>query len=137
MRRNHLLWVAPLLAMLGLVTYWTVFARWKALNDIPWVNLSVLVLALALAFRALTRAWPRGGWRRIAGGLAVVWSTGLLGLLSWYVFAFSADMPDPANALSVGARVPALVLSDQDANAVDLAAAAEKPLVLVFFRGFW
>ena len=75
--RNHALWLGPLLAIVGLVSYYTLFYRWPMTRDVPWVNFAILLGALALSAVGLARAWRRGGWRRFAGVAGFLWSTGL------------------------------------------------------------
>ncbi len=49
-----------------------------------------------------------------------------------------AASPEEAKPLAVGAQAPAITLSDLAGASVDLAAAfAEKPTILVFYRGSW
>lgn len=134
--RNHALWLGPLLAIVGLVSYFTVFYRWPVTRDVPWVNFAILLGALALSAVGLARAWPRGGWRRFAGVGCLVWSTGLAALFVASCTVMSA-LPPPAGVLDVGAPLPAVTLDDHAGTPVDLAAAGTQPLVLVFYRGFW
>jgi hypothetical protein len=136
-RRNHALWLGPLLAVAGVLTYFTVFVRWPPVRDVPWVNLPLVALGIAVSVRGLGRAWARRGWRRASGLAGVTVSSALGVLLTWYCFAFSYRLPAAALALDVGAPVPAVTLTDHIGRPVDLARAATRPLVLVFYRGFW
>ena len=137
MKRNHLLWLSPALGFLGLTSYWGLIYRWPALSDVPWVNFSILALAVGLSLIALRRAWPRGVWLRVAGVAGVVWSTALSAVLVLYCAVWSYNLPDPAGGLAVGAAAPRLALPDQEGRALDLGEAAMGQLVLVFFRGHW
>lgn len=137
LRTNHLLWLGPLVSIVGFLSYWAVFARWAATRDVPWVNMIILAVGLYLSFGGLRRAWPRGGWRRHAGGGALFVSTALAALLLVYCFALSYSLPPSDQALTVGQSVPAIALPDQNGREVDLGAAAGGQTVLVFYRGHW
>jgi len=134
--RNSALWLGPLLAVVGVVSYYTVFYRWPVTRDVPWINFAILLAALALSAIGLARAWSRGGWRRITGAAGLVWSTALTALFVAACTVMSA-LPAPTAALDVGDALPAVTLQDHTGAGVDLAAAAAEPLVLVFYRGFW
>jgi len=134
--RNHALWLGPLLTVVGVASYYTVFFRWPLTRDVPWVNFAILLGALALSAIGLARAWGRRGWRRVGGVAGLVWSTTLTALFVAACTVLSA-LPAPTAALAVGDAVPAVTLQDHTGAAVELAAASAEPLVLVFYRGFW
>jgi hypothetical protein len=135
-RRNPYLWIAPLLAIAGFLSYFTFFVRWPALRDTGLLNLALLLLAVVLAGVGLRRAWGRGPWRRVAGVLGVVVSLGLTGLFVAYIYSLS-DLPTAEGAVALGERLPEISLVSSDGGDVDLAEASQGPLVLVFYRGFW
>jgi hypothetical protein len=136
-KTNHLLWLGPLLAVFGCLSYFLLFARWPLFRDTPWLNLLILVGAVALSFAGLRRAWPQGGWRRI-GAIAGLGVSALFGVaLLLYCYRLSYDLPSADLAVASGERIPAITLPAQDGRPVDLAEAAAGPLVLVFYRGFW
>jgi hypothetical protein len=135
--RNRAAWLGPLVAAFGLLSYFTIFYRWPALRDFPWLNLSLLLGGIALSIVGLRRAWPVAGWRRIAAASGMVGSVGLTGLFVWYCFLFSYSLPDEAGALAVGRPVPELVIEDHSGAPFDLARASHQRVVLVFYRGHW
>ncbi len=135
--RNHALWAAPLLAVVGFLSYWGFFVRWPQTRDIPWVNLIVLAVALVWSARAAARAWSGGVLRKLAGTLGVVISGGLTALLVFYCFVLSYSLPSAEGSIELGAQVPGILLVDQQGLSVDLASASQDPLVLVFYRGHW
>jgi hypothetical protein len=135
---NLAAWLGPPLALVAAVSYFTLFLRWPATRDLPWLNLLLLAAALGLSARGVQRGWPgaiAGRIGSLAGlALSAVLSLGFL----WYVFALSAELPSEEAALAIGEPVPALSLLDDRGARLDLAAAASPgPLVLVFYRGFW
>lgn len=136
-RTNHALWLGPLVAVFGFLSYYTIFYRWPITRDLPWVNLTLLAVGVWLSVTALRRAWPRGGWRAAVGAGGTLLSlTCAAGLIS-YAFILSYDLPDQELALGVGEHVPVATLPDQTGKPVRFAAAPEERVILVFFRGHW
>ena len=127
-----MIWLGPILAVVAVLTYFTVFVNWPITRDVPWVNLGLLALAIGLSIAGLRRSRRR--WLA-AGGLAL--SLILSGFFVWYCYVFAYEIPSAALALDVGAPVPAVVLRDDQSRDVDLAEISRDKLVLVFFRGHW
>ncbi len=135
-RRNHALWAGPLVALFGLASYWTLFRRWPALSDFPWVNLAILAVGLGLCLVGLRRAWGRGIWRPSVAVLGLGVSAWFGSVLIWYCFVNSYRLPATESALAVGASVPEIALVDHRGRTVELDGDGRARLV-VFFRGFW
>jgi hypothetical protein len=130
-KRNHLVWVGALLSLFGLVSYFTIFARFAVLRDFPWLNLPLVLIGLGLSIWALQRRLSP--WSAIGA----LMSAACAALLVGYVFILSDQLPDVATVIEVGAPAPAFSLSDHTGATVELADFEGKPLVLVFYRGFW
>lgn len=135
MRRNHLLWLGPVLALFGVLSYFTIFYQWPILRDFPWLNLLLLLGAVAACWRGFVRARAAGGWRRIAGAMGMAWSIALTGLFGVYCFALSSSLPGAEQALAVGGAVPDVVLEDTQGTKVALR--SPERTLLVFYRGHW
>jgi hypothetical protein len=136
--RNHWLWLGPLIAIPGFISYWGFFVRWPVFRDTAWLNIAILLGAVAISVVGLRRAWPRGGWlRRSAGVAGLALSAALTGLLVVYCYVLSYDLPSAEHAIAEGERLPAITLASYDGEPVDLAATGEGSTVLVFYRGFW
>ena len=138
-RRNHLIWIGPLVTFAGLVSYFTFFARFAALRDFPWVNLPLTLAGVALSAFGLWRAFARPAvFRgRILGTLGLVLSVFLGGLFSFYVFRLSYSLPEPsATTLSLEAA-PDFALAAMNGDTVRLSDLQGSKVVLVFYRGFW
>jgi hypothetical protein len=132
------LWVGPLLAVAGFLSYFTVLYRWPALRDVPWANLAILAIALLLSARALPAGWSRGALSRIGAVAGLAVSAGLAALFVWYCFVFSYSLPGEERALAVGAPVPSVVLADHRGAPFDLGRASrEQTVLVVFYRGHW
>jgi hypothetical protein len=127
-----MVWLGPVLALVAVASYFTVFVNWPVTRDVPWVNLILLAAALGASIAGLRRSR-----RRVlaAGGLVLTLFLG--GFFVWYCYVFSYDMPGAELALDVGAPVPAIALRDDHDQDVELSALAADKLVLVFFRGHW
>jgi hypothetical protein len=129
--------LGPLVAIVGLLSYFTLFYRWPALRDVPWLNYALLLVAVALSARGLQSAWSRGrALRRSLGALGLALSATLALFFAWYTLVASRQLPDAASALAVGAPLPQIALRDHTGRSVELGA-LEQPLVLVFYRGHW
>lgn len=134
---NPFLWLGPLIAIPGFFSYWGFFVRWPLFRDTAWLNIGILLVAVALSILGLRRAWPRGGWRRLAGAGGAALSALLLAGLVAYCYGMSYGLPSADAAIAEGATIPAVTLAAHDGSQVDLARASQQPLVLVFYRGHW
>ena len=134
---KHGSWLGPLIAIPGLLSYFMFFSRWPAFRDTPSINLMLLGIAVGLSGAGLRRAWPAGGWRRVTGVAGLAFSGSLAALLIVYCYVLSYELPDEALAAKGGDPIPRAVLLADDGSEVDLHAAAQERLILVFYRGFW
>ena len=95
----------------------------------------MLAFALATALAALAVA--RGQGRRWPAWLALRLSSLLLVAGAWFNFVV-ARVPDRPTALRVGERPPDFTLPDATGRPVSLAKyRGKKPVVLLFYRGYW
>jgi hypothetical protein len=95
----------------------------------------VVAFALATALAALAVARARG--RRWPAWLALALSSLLLVAGAWFNFV-AARVPVAPTALRVGERPPDFTLPDAAGRSVSLADyLGKKPVVLVFYRGYW
>lgn len=130
-RRNHAVWIGVLISAFGLISYFTFFARFPALRDVPKVNFALVLIGLAVSGWGLLRR--RSLWS--VAGLAV--SVVCAGLLAAYVFVLSYGLPDTEQVIQVGQTAPAFALPDQEGRITTLDDYRGSSLVLVFYRGFW
>ena len=130
-RKNHLIWIGALISVVGLVSYFTFFARFQGTRDIPWVNLPLVFAGLVISILAVRR---RLSFFSVTGALL---SAACAGLLTSYVFVLSNQLPDIDGVVALGVEAPAFTLNDDTGSAVSLAEFRGAPLVLVFYRGFW
>jgi hypothetical protein len=128
----RMVWLGPIVALVAVASYFAFFLNYAITRDVPWVNLGLLALAIALSIMGLRRAR-----RRVLAAGGLVLTLALSGFFVWYCYVFSYVLPAAELALDVGARVPAVVLRDDRGRDVDLAALSREKLVLVFYRGHW
>ena len=62
---------------------------------------------------------------------------GVVGLFNYYIFSFSAALPESAGAPATGTTAPGFTLPDHNERPVQLADYRGKKVVLLFYRGFW
>ena len=124
--------LAALALVLALGTVVTFVGLLQALIPLrPVWYLSALALATVLAAFAL---WRRRHWLTVTA-LAV--SVLLLGAASFFHFV-AARVPGGATAFVVGEVAPDFTLNDAAGRAVRLGDyRGKKPVVLVFYRGYW
>ena len=129
------IWVGPLLAFVGVASYFGLFLNFPSTRDLPWPNHAMLALAVAASSLALVGA-VRARRRIVLAAAGDAVTVALAAFFVWYCVGFSV-LPEVPGALAVGAPAPAVVLVDDHGQPVDVAALARDKLVLVFYRGHW
>ncbi len=129
---NHAAWIGPLLAFLGLVSYFAIAARIPSLRDSALPNVALVATGVAVALWGLVRRRSWKSWLGLVGaGLPAA-------LLLGYVYVLSNQLPASADsAPRVGQPAPRLELPDHTGRQVSLEAYAGRRVVVVFYRGFW
>ena len=138
-RRNHLIWIGPVVSFFGLLSYFYVFARFPTLRDFPWVNLPLVLLGLALSGFGVWRAFARSRIfkGKILGSLGFVLSLGFAGLLVLYVFRITYSLPPPSHGTLEMTQAPDFALTGNDGKTVRLSDYRGRKVALIFYRGFW
>jgi len=118
---------------IGAVAAYVLLLRVAVVRNHPEGYVVAFALATALAavavVRARARRWP--AW------LALGFSSLVLVAGAWFNFV-AARVPDTPTALRVGERPPDFTLPDAAGRPVSLADfRGKKPVVLVFYRGYW
>jgi uncharacterized membrane protein YhaH (DUF805 family) len=128
-------WLAVLsvVVAIGAVTAYVSLLRVALVRNHPEGYVVAFALATALAAlavrRARTRRWP--AW------LALAFSSLLLIGGAWFNFV-AARVPVSPTALRVGQPPPDFTLPDATGRPISLADyRGKKPVVLVFYRGYW
>jgi hypothetical protein len=134
--RPHFLWIGPLIAIPAFFSYYVFFAQWPVFRDTAWLNIGLLLGALALSVLGLRSVWARGVLLRVGGVASVLVSGAFATMLILYCYVLSYGLPSDEEVVRLGERLPAISLVSDTGETVDLAAAGES-LILVFYRGFW
>jgi len=125
--------VLSVLVALGAVATYVLFLGVAVVRNHPEGYVIAFALATGLAVlavvRARTRRWP--AWAAL-GVTSLLLVAG-----AWFNFVV-ARVPDAPTALRVGEQPPDFTLPDAAGRPVTLADyRGQKPVVLVFYRGYW
>jgi peroxiredoxin Q/BCP len=139
--RNWYAFVGFLLGMGGVVTYFLLVLtenptvhRWL---EMPLLNLLLIAAGLALSGLGVYHAFARTHGGRVVAPLLAVVNLMLAGAFGWWLLVASYRIPPGAHAPAVGAVAPDFALPDERGNEVRLSSLRGKPVVLLFYRGFW
>ncbi len=138
MKRNHLIWIGPLVVFAGAVSYFEVFAGFAALRDFPWINLPLVLLGALLSAFGVKRAFAGSktlGKALAIGGLCL--SLLLTAAFCTYVFWFSYTLPGPSEIAQGLVEAPDFTLTSSTGETVRLSEFRGRKVALVFYRGFW
>lgn len=118
---------------IGAVAAYVLLIRVALVRNHPEGYVIACALATALAALAVVRARAR----RWPGWVALTLSSLLLVAGGWFNFVV-ARVPDTPTTLRVGERAPDFTLPDAAGRPVSLVDyRSKKPIVLVFYRGYW
>jgi hypothetical protein len=119
--------------VIGTVAAYALLLRVPFIRNHPEGYVVAFALATTLAVLAVVRAHARRWPAWVALGL----SSMLLAAGAWFNFV-AARVPDTPTALRLGERAPDFTLPDATGRPVSLADyRGRKPVVLVFYRGYW
>jgi len=137
--RNHALWLGPVIAFAGMVSYFQFFARFPTLRDFPWVNLPLVLVGIALSLGGFWGAYVRGArWPvKVAASLGLASSLLFGGFLIAYVFGISNALPATTSTTRAIEQAPDFELEDAEGRVHRLSDYRGKKVVLVFYRGHW
>ena len=137
--RNHALWLGPVIAFAGMVSYFQFFARFPALRDFPWVNLPLVLIGIALSLGGFWGAYVRGSrWPvKLAASLGLASSLLFGGFLIAYVFWISNSLPAATSTTRALDQAPDFELEDAAGRVHRLSDYRGSKVVLVFYRGHW
>lgn len=138
-RKPLRIWIGPLIAVVGLMSYFLYFVRFPFFRDSAWLNLVLVSLGLGLSVRAWCqrRAQSQSVGARILAGSALGLSTLTAALLFFYVFSMSSQLPAIQSRTQELQTVPSIGLQDQSGDTIQLAETDDRGWLISFYRGHW
>ena len=138
---NWRVWTGFGVAVLAVVSYIPVFARFPVTRDFPWANLLLFLAAGYLLAAGLRRAFTqkescRG---RVSGPVFAVLSLALLALFAYGTFVAARQLPSGQSALRVGQHAADFTLTAADGTPLTLSQLRQgkRTVLLIFYRGYW
>ena len=151
---NWPLWLGLVTSVFALMSYPFIFVNWETTRDFPWANIILFILAVALLFIGVGRAYAPG--RRLFSKIIapVVATVSLLALAMFIFTTLIAGrwLPRSTNAPQVGQKAPDFTLTDTNNRRVSLSDLLSRPVspsqldipdkppkgvLLIFYRGYW
>jgi hypothetical protein len=144
---NWPLWLGFILSIFAFLSYPFIFTNWETTRDFPWVNIPLFILAFALLFIGVRRAFAPGrrlASKIIAPAIAFI-SVLVLAMFIFTSFIASRWLPASANAPQVNQKAPDFTLKDTGNKPLSLTDLLSQPInskppkgvLLVFYRGYW
>jgi len=137
---NWPIWVGFFVLVAGVFSY-EFFARFPITRDLPWANLLLFAIGIALLISGLFHAFgrPQVYRGRIFGSVFAVVAVLVVALFSYEIFYALRQVPASAGAPHVGQKAPDFLLLDQNGKPVGLGdlLSGSRGAVLIFYRGFW
>src|SRR5947207_71538 len=119
MRRiNWPIWLGFIMSVFALLSYPLIFINWAATRDFPWVNIALFVVAAALLFFGIRRAFApdRRRLSKIVASLVTVLSVLVLGMFIFIAFIAARWLPASTGAPQVNAKAPDFALNDTNSK---------------------
>jgi len=144
---NWQIWAGFLVSVFAFLSYPFIFVNWPVTRDIPWANFALFVIAAALLFVGVRKAFKpdRRLISKIAASVLTTLSLLFLGFFVFVVFIAARWLPASAGAPQVGQKAPDFTLSDTSNKPTSLADLLTQPIngksprgvLLIFYRGYW
>lgn len=129
---GRLYWCGFVVALLGFVAYFGLTLQQPGSASYTWIH-EVLVLLGASA--TVIAVWR--GRRRWLSWVGAGFVALLACLLLAYVHVISFQLPSTEGVIELAQQAPDFSLPGPDGQSVSLEVYRGKPLVLVFYRGYW
>lgn len=146
-QRNFLPLIGLLVCGSALVSFPTLFSRYPATRDVPWINWLLFVLGFGLVGAGIVRAYrsPERYRGKVLGPILGVLSLAVLGLFLFMTLINARQLPASAGAPKVGEKAPDFTLPDSQGRPVRLYSLLASPgggapgswVILIFYRGYW
>ena len=129
---RRLFWSGVLLALLSFVSYFGFTLNLPGSAGYTWIHERLVEAGAVIAVLSWWRLPPRFS-TRIGTGMAVAVAALLLG----YVHLYSSMLPSTEGVIQVGQRAPVFSLPGPDGESFSSETFLGKPLILIFYRGYW
>ena len=138
-KRNHALWLGPLLTVVGIGSYFAWFIRFPTLRDIPWTSLLTMSGGIMISAVGLRRAYaPQGVYKgKLAAPLSLLFSMMLTAGFSYALFFLTYNIPTTTEVTQQLEFAPDFELVSQAGEPVRLSDFKGQKVVLDFYRGHW
>ena len=147
---NWHIWAGFLLSIIAFVSYTVFFVNFPITRDFPWANLILFMIAAALLFVGVRRAFAPDRSRLAKVGSSILATLGVLiiGLFIFAIFVFARWLPASTGAPRLGNKAPEFTLADANGKATSLGELLTTPInvsntakprgvLLIFYRGYW
>ena len=147
---NWHIWAGFLLSIVAFVSFTVFFVNFPITRDFPWANLILFMIAAALLFVGVRRAFAPDRSRLAKVGSSILAALGVLiiGLFIFSIFVFARWLPASTGAPRLGNKAPEFTLADANGKATSLGELLTTPInvsntgkprgvLLIFYRGYW
>lgn len=149
-RFNWHIWAGFLLSIVAFVSYSLFFVNFPITRDFPWANLILCMIALALLFVGVRRAFApdRSLIAKVGSSLLAGLGVLIIGLFIFATLIFARWLPASEGAPRAGNKAPEFTLTDSNGKSTSLAELRAAPIsienpakprgvLLIFYRGYW
>lgn len=149
-RFNWHIWAGFLLSIIAFISYTAFFVNFPITRDVPWANLILFMIAVALLFVGVRRAFEPARSRVAKVGSVILAGLGVLvlGVFVFATFVFARWLPASEGAPRVGNKAPDFTLTDASGKSTSLTELLNTPVnvsntakprgvLLIFYRGYW
>lgn len=147
---NWHIWAGFLLSIIAFVSYTVFFVNFPITRDFPWANLILFMIAAALLFVGVRRAFApdRSRLAKVGSSILAVLGVLIIGLFIFSIFVFARWLPASTGAPRLGNKAPEFTLADANGKATSLVELLTTPInvsntakprgvLLIFYRGYW
>ncbi len=134
-RWNWPLWTGFVLSVIAFFSYFYFFSQFPITRDVPWVNLILFAVAIALLVIGFRRAT-----RKILAGIVAALGIGVFLFFGFAILIATKQIPSAAGAPRVGQKAPDFALVDTSGKTVTLSqllSSSPRGVLLIFYRGHW
>ena len=132
---NWPLWTGFVLSIIAFFSYFGFFYRFPITRDIPWVNLILFAIAIALLVMGVRRAR-----RKVIAAIVAALGALVAVFFAAVILVLAKQIPASTGAPHVGQKAPDFTLLDSNRHPVTLSqvlSTTPRGVLLIFYRGYW